>query len=216
MDWTKPKTTGAASTAKPSFSSAPRRTVAPKKVKISERQIAAQVTEITAGIQYGILAAKPAWKDDELTDAELGMWGKAAAQEIMSNATLLSYWQKAEGVSSPHTRLGSVVMLIVAPRLVKHGIMPAELAAPLCGLASILVMSDNGVGTILDIPQPVPDRSGSTLRDNGKDGERKISVRESTASPETIPDFLSDESRRHSLELGHSIEVPEASPERVG
>lgn len=214
MDWT--KKSQSPSTAQPKFSAAPKKTVTPRRRKLSEKDIAAQVGEMTALVQHGVLAARPDWSEDALTDAELGMWSKAAAQEIISNATLLNYWQKMEGVSSPHTRLGAVVMLIAVPRLVKHGVMAVELAAPICGLASILVMSDNGVGAILDQPQPVPNRSGSALRNNGENGVGQIPVREPATGPEEIPDFLSDQSGRYQVERGHSIQVSESSPVRDG
>ena len=140
---------------------APRRDAAPK---ASQKQIAGLATTL---ISLGNLAASavlaPKWRQDLLTINEQTLLGDAIASEVVLHPAAVSLVSRAVAVAK-HGELAGALLLIITPRLVRHGLLPVEVLG-LVGVAD--GQATNGV----DAPGQVG--SGATPGDSGGYGERQ-------------------------------------------
>lgn len=201
----------------PKFSAEPKKTRAPRgRRKPTEKQIALEVGSILQAIQMGVTSIRPDWKEDELSNEEVGLLSKAVAAEILYTPALLQWYGKLEGVSSPHTRLGAAVFVVSMPRLVKHGILPMEIAGPIVGLSLVLLGLADAGGTIADSPASPPSGAGTALRDHGQDGEWQVSTGSTPDGSQRVPLVLQDEEGHREVANGYSSEIAEVGPVRDG
>lgn len=88
---------------------------------------------------YGVDTAAtwfiPTWKDERLTDDEIGRLARATGDEVLNSKQLTAWLMKASK-SGVHVKLALAVASIAIPRMVNHGMLPAQVAADAADVAS--------------------------------------------------------------------------------
>jgi hypothetical protein len=208
---------GAAPPLRPSTE--PRRPRTPSKRKPTANQVEKVVVAATAVVQ-GVLCEQlvPALKPDALTAEELGLWGKAAAAEILSSKTLLAWYQKAmgAGLTGPHARTTATLMLIALPRLARHGLIPEEVAAPIFNIVATVLLSDEFQASEQSGPGAVPGEAGGAHPDHGSNGVGEVSLRAGAAGSAEVRDLLPVQGGRYPLVDGSEDDDFEVVPQRDG
>lgn len=159
----------------PSFPAKAKGSVTPKKVS-SEPSPKEIMLEAGAGIQLAqelVFKKFPQYRaQDELSDAEVGMLARGLAGEVLSNEFLLKWYKKLHSVGGAHGTLAAAVLAIALPRMANHGVIPAEIAFPLAGIA-VMAASGKEFPSEPDRPDShdaVPNEAGGTLPHNGENG----------------------------------------------
>jgi hypothetical protein len=81
-----------------------------------------------AGLDKGIANfLYPPWKEDQLTDEEIGRLARASADEIVNSETLSKWFlavMEFQSKGGAHTRFAIAIAYIIYPRMVRHGMIP--------------------------------------------------------------------------------------------
>jgi hypothetical protein len=123
--------------------------LAPKRKQLTKgEQLARQVGVVLWLGQQAVFTARPDWVDDQLSPEEFRDLSEAIADELMSWDFLMRWIAQVAG-AAVHIRLGIVVLGIAVPRLVKHGVIPPQVAM---GMMMAAAEAEAGV----------PDSNGAT------------------------------------------------------
>lgn len=76
----------------------------------------------------------PAWQQERLTQEEIGRLAQATGDEVL-NSKQLTAWLMRASKSGVHVKLALVVASIAIPRMVNHGMLPAQVAADAADVA---------------------------------------------------------------------------------
>jgi hypothetical protein len=124
----------------------------------------------------------PVWQEDRLTAEEIGRLGVALGDEILSSEYLISLLTKAQK-NSVHIKLAYTLASIALPRMVKHGMIPAALAAQ---------VGENDAETDA---ASVPVESGSAHGDRGDDGLGEIHFGSASTERAEVPAGAAEQGR---------------------
>lgn len=122
------KTSTCSKASKPKVSGKVAGDLAPKRKQLTKsEQVARNVGVVLWLGQQAVFTMQPKLVDDQLTAEEFRDLSEAIADELMSWDFLMRWFAELAG-AAVHIRLGIVVLGIAVPRLVKHKILPPEVA----------------------------------------------------------------------------------------
>lgn len=119
----------------------------------------ADVYQAMATAIYGVDTAAtwfiPTWKDERLSDDEIGRLARATGDEVL-NSKQLTAWLTRASKSGVHVKLAMVLASIAIPRMVNHGMLPAAVAADAADVAGRGAYGDPGADGFGEIPADEP------------------------------------------------------------
>jgi hypothetical protein len=97
----------------------------------------------------------PTWTQERLTQEEIGRLAQATGDEVL-NSKQLTAWLMRASKSGVHVKLALVVASIAIPRMVNHGMLPAQVAADAADVAGRGAYGDRGPDRQWEVDIDVP------------------------------------------------------------
>lgn len=97
----------------------------------------------------------PTWKDERLSDDEIGRLARATGDEVL-NSKQLTAWLMRASKSGVHVKLAMVLASIAIPRMVNHGMLPAAVVADAADMASGRAHGDSWADGFGEVPADEP------------------------------------------------------------
>jgi hypothetical protein len=115
---------------------------------------AAMATAIYA-IDTGATWFSPVWAQERLTQEEIGRLAQATGDEVL-NSKQLTAWLMRASKSGVHVKLALVLASIAIPRMVNHGMLPAQVAADAADVAGGGAYGDHRPDGVWEVDPDVP------------------------------------------------------------
>jgi hypothetical protein len=152
-----------------------------RKTSLSKAQIKQSLVLLLEGSQSVAIAISPDLAEDKLSPAEVTLLADALADEVNQSERLKKLVAQIQ-TTSAHGKLIFVLILIAAPRLARHGVIPAasipedfsEIAVALAAGATPSADRGNGVGQV-DLGQESPRDETVPLRSEDEAGRDFLS-----------------------------------------
>jgi len=97
----------------------------------------------------------PSWAQERLTAEEIGRLAQATGDEVL-NSKQLTAWLMRASKSGVHVKLALVLASIAIPRMVNHGMLPAQVAADAADVASRGAHGDRWDDGLGEVPADEP------------------------------------------------------------